>query len=101
MVAGASWVAEGAALAALDLERDMVPWYDRLDRMAIKVERDGEEDELVLVDENESVPAGTAYRTSDSRALQISANIYTDGGQRRGQLAADQRTGRPQSGRRQ
>ena len=76
VVADASWAAEGAALAALDLERDLVPWYDHLDRMTIKVKRDGKPEELVLVDENESVPAGTAYRTSDLRARQISDDLY-------------------------
>ena len=76
VVADARWAAEGAALAALDREQDMVPWYDHLDRMVIKVERDGDPEELVLVDENESVPAGRAYRTSDRRARQISNNIY-------------------------
>ena len=78
--ADTSWAAEGAALAALDLELGQVPWYDQLDRMALKVERDGEPEELVLVDEKESVPAGTTYRTSDQRAREISENVYmTDG----------------------
>lgn len=76
-----SWAAEGAALAALDLELGQVPWYDQLDRMVLKVERDGEPEELVLVDEKESVPAGTAYRTSDQRAREISENVYMSGGQ--------------------
>ncbi len=77
-VAAASWAAEGAALAARDLNRGWVPWFDRLDRMSIKVRRDGEEEELVLIDDTESVPAGTAYRTGDERALEISKNVYLE-----------------------
>lgn len=78
MLAGAEWAAEGAALAALDLGRGRVPWYDRLDRMTIKVERDGEEEDLLLVDEKQSVPAGKAFRTSDEHAREISRNVYMD-----------------------
>ena len=77
-VAEASWAAEGAALAARELNRGWVPWFDRLDRMSIKVHRDGEEEELVLVDDTESVPASTAYRTSDEQALAISENVYLE-----------------------
>ena len=77
-VAAASWAAEGAALAARDLNRGWVPWFDRLDRMSIKVRRNGEEEELVLIDDTESIPAGTAYRTSDERALEISKNVYLE-----------------------
>lgn len=75
-LAGAEWAAEGAALAALDLGHGRVPWYDRLDRMTIKVERDGEEEDLLLVDEKQSVPAGKAFRTSDEHAREISSNVY-------------------------
>lgn len=75
-LADASWAAEGAALAAYDINRGKVPWYDRLDRMTIKVERDGEEEDLLLVDETESVPAGTAYRTSKEQAQVISKNVH-------------------------
>ena len=75
-LAGAEWAAEGAALAALDLGHGRAPWYDRLDRMTIKVERDGEEEDLLLVDDNQSVPAGKAFRTSDEHAREISRNVY-------------------------
>lgn len=77
-LAGAEWAAEGAALAALDLSQGRVPWYDRLDRMTIKVERDGEIEDLLLVDEKQSVPAGKAFRTSDEHAREISRNVYMD-----------------------
>ncbi len=75
-LAGAEWAAEGAALAALDLGHGRAPWYDRLDRMTIKVERDGEEEDLLLVDEKQSVPAGKAFRTSDEHAREISRNLH-------------------------
>lgn len=77
-IAEASWAAEGAALAARDLNRGWVPWFDRLDRMSIKVRRDGEEEELILIDDTESVPAGTTYRTGDDQALEISKNVYLE-----------------------
>ena len=77
-IAEASWAAEGAALAARDLNRGWVPWFDRLDRMSIKIRRDGEEEELILIDDTESVPAGTTYRTGDDQALEISKNVYLE-----------------------
>lgn len=73
------WAALGAALAARDMEEGRTPWRDRLERMTLRINRQGGDHyDKVLIDDGESVPAGAAYRTDDERAAEISRRVYMD-----------------------